>query len=59
MFDFIEDAFDNVLDVADDLLSFEVDTDKVIKLAQDGMSVYAIADLTGTSVDVIKDIIND
>ena len=55
MFDFIEDAFDNVLDVADDLLSFELDTDKVIKLAQDGMSVYAIADLTGTSVDIIND----
>ena len=59
MFDFIEDAFDNVIDVADDLLSFEVDTNKVIKLAQDGMSIYAIADLTNTSVDVIRSIVND
>jgi len=59
MFDFVEDAFDNMLDVCEDTLNFDVDEDKIIKLAQDGMSVYAIVAVTGQSAAVIEAILDD
>lgn len=55
MFNFITDAIENTLDVADSLLSGEDVTKKQIaKLISDGLSVYAISSATGLAVDVIQ-----
>ena len=55
MFNFITDAIENTLDVADSLLSGEDITKRQIaKLVSDGLSVYAIASATGLAIDVIE-----
>lgn len=60
MFNFITDAIENTLDVADSLLSGEDVTKKQIaKLISDGLSVYAISSATGLAVDVIQKYIED
>jgi hypothetical protein len=60
MFNFITDAIENTLDVADSLISGEDVTKKQIaKLISDGLSVYAISSATGLAVDVIQKYIED
>ena len=60
MFDFIADAVENVLDITDNLLEGEAPTKRqVAKLASDGLSIAAIASVTGLASDVIERMIND
>lgn len=60
MFDFLTDAVENTLDVADSVLSGEdVTKRQVAKLVSDGLSVAAIASATGLAVDVIEKIVDD
>ena len=59
MFDFIEDAFDNVLDIVDDGFNMEVDSNKSTKLAKDGFTVYEIANLTNTSVSIVSAVLGE
>lgn len=60
MFNFITDAVENALDVADSFLSGEDITKRqVAKLVSDGLSVAAIASATGLAVDVIEKLLDD
>jgi len=60
MFDFLEDAVDNVLEIGSGLLEGELPSRrKVSKLINDGMSVYAISEATGFAVDVIENLMDD
>lgn len=55
MFNFITDAVENALDVADGLVSGEDITKRQIaRLVSDGLSVVAIASATGLAADVIE-----
>lgn len=58
MFDFITDAVENTLDVADAFLSGEDITKRQIaRLVSDGLSVAAIASATGVAVEVVQKMI--
>ena len=60
MFDFLTDAVENALDVADSFISGEdVTKRQVAKLMSDGLSIAAIASATGLAVDVIEKITGD
>jgi len=55
MFNFISDAIENTLDIADGLISGDdISKKQIAKLISDGLSVYAIASATGLAVDVIE-----
>jgi transposase len=55
MFDFITDAVENALDVADSVISGEdVTKRQVARLVSDGLSIAAIASVTGLAVSVIE-----
>ena len=55
MFGFIESAVNNTLNIASGILDGELPTQKqVVKLASDGLSVYAISEATGLAVNVIE-----
>ena len=54
-FKIIEDSIENALDIADSLLSLEAPKKKqVAKLISDGLSVYAISEITGLATDIIE-----
>lgn len=58
MFDFITDAVENALDVADAVLSGEDITKRqVARLVSDGLSVASIASATGVAVEVVEKMI--
>lgn len=60
MFDFITDAVENALDVADGIVSGEdVTKRQVARLISDGLSVAAIASATGLAVSVIEKLTDD
>lgn len=60
MFDFITDSIDNALSILGDLAEGETPTRlQVAKLIADGVSVYAIAEATGLTVDVIQGLVDD
>lgn len=60
MFNFLTDAVENVLNVADGFLSGEdVTKRQVAKLISDGLSIVAIASATGLAVDVIEKMVDD
>ena len=57
MFEFLEDSITNILDIADDVLSGETPQKKQIaKLLADGLTVYAVSEITGVTVDLIEKI---
>jgi len=60
MFDFLTDAVENALDVADSVLSGEdVTKRQVARLVSDGLSIAAIASATGLAVEVIEMMVDD
>jgi len=60
MFDFITDAVENALDVADGLVSGEdISKRQVARLISDGLSVAAIASATGIAVSVIENLMDE
>lgn len=60
MFNFLTDAVENALDVADSFLSGEdVTKRQVARLISDGLSVAAIASATGLAVEVIEKMVDD
>lgn len=60
MFDFLTDAIENALDVADSVLSGEdVTKRQVARLVSDGLSIATIASATGLAVDVIERLVDD
>lgn len=60
MFNFLTDAIENALDVADSVLSGEdVTKRQVAKLISDGLSAAAIASATGLAVEVIEKMVDD
>lgn len=60
MFNFLTDAVENALDVADSFLSGEdVTKRQVARLISDGLSVAAIASVTGLAVEVIEKMVDD
>ncbi len=60
MFDFIESAVNNVLDVGEGFLDGELPSKQQLsKLASDGLSIYAISEATGVATDVIESILTD
>ena len=60
MFNFLTDAVENALDVADSVLSGEdVTKRQVARLISDGISVAAIASATGLAVEVIEKMVDD
>jgi len=60
MFDFIESAVNNVLDVGEGFLDGEPPSKQQLsKLASDGLSIYAISEATGVATDVIESILTD
>ena len=64
MFGLIGDAVNAVVDVVDDVAE-EVVGKRIIgrvdvkKMIEGGMTIYAIADVTGMSVDAVRKMIND
>jgi hypothetical protein len=57
MFNFITDAISDTLDVAIDLVSLDINEStarKAVSLVRLGLDVYAVAELTGLSVEVVK-----
>lgn len=57
---FIEDAIENVLDCADDILDGEMPSKRnVAKLISDGLTVAAVASAYGVAEDVIEKILED
>lgn len=59
MFDFITNAVENTLDVADAFLSGEDITKRQIaRLVSDGLSVAAIASATGIAAEVVQKMIS-
>jgi DNA-binding NarL/FixJ family response regulator len=60
MFDFLTDAVENALDVADSVLSGEdVTKRQVARLVSDGLSIAAIASATGLAVEIIEKMVDD
>lgn len=60
MFNILTDAIENAIDVADDLFSGnDLNKRKVAKLISDGLSVAAIASLTGVAVSTIQEMVKD
>ena len=55
MFDFFTDSVENVLNVTDSLISGEdITKHQVAKLVSDGMSIVAIASITGIAVETLE-----
>lgn len=60
VFDFLTNAVENALDVADSFLSGEdVTKRQVARLVSDGLSIAAIASATGLAVEVIEKMVDD
>jgi len=67
MFDLIDDVIDELDELVDDtldagqsLLNGEIMSEsKVIKLFETGMTIYAISDMTGISVELIRKIVTE
>lgn len=60
MFNFITDAVENALDVADGLVSGEdISKRQVARLISDGLSVAAIASATGVATSVIENLFDE
>lgn len=60
MFDFITDAVENVLDVADSFVSGEDITKRqVARLVSDGVSIVAIASITGIATDALEKMLEE
>lgn len=58
MFNFLTDAIENALGVADAVLSGEdVTKRQIAKLVSDGLSIAAIASATGLAVEVVEKIV--
>lgn len=60
VFSFISKAVGNTLDVATDLV-FEqkIETKKVKRLLNDGLTVYEIAEVTGIGVNTVRKLLED
>lgn len=60
MFNFITDSIENALDVTDRLLSLESPKKRqVAKLIADGLSIYAVSEITGVAVDIIEKLVDE
>lgn len=60
MFGFFTDAVENALDIASDLLEGEAPSKRQLaKLVDAGLTVYAISEATGITVDVLEKILDD
>lgn len=59
MFDFVNRAAGNILNVVEDTLDFNIDGDKVKQLVEDGLTIYEIAALYSVSTDLIEEILKD
>lgn len=59
MFDFIENAIVNAMDVVEDLFEGDLSKRKVAKLISDGLTVGAIAHGFGVAEDVIESVLED
>ena len=60
MFDFITDSIENGLDILDGLVQGEVPSKRQLaKLIADGVSIYAISELSGVAVDVLEKVMDE
>lgn len=60
MFNFLTDSIENALDVADSLLSLEAPKKRqVAKLIADGLSIYAVSEITGVAVEIIEKLVDE
>lgn len=57
MFNLLTDAIENTLDIGTNLLDGELPSNnQIARLLDAGLSVYAISEITGLTVDVIEEI---
>ena len=57
--DLVEEAVDDTANVASNALQGELPSaDQITNLVETGISIAMIAELTGTSVDVLQEILN-
>lgn len=57
MFKFLTDSIDNALSVTGDILDLETPKRReVAKLLADGLTVIAVAELTGVAVDIVEQV---